>query len=306
MQDFLVKALLVVEESRDGTDAAGVRLQRAFDTLGRRTASLAEDNAQLKRDVVRRGRHETELLASLRSSEEKYKALLAQAQLVQGQLRRLSRNILSAQEEERKEISRELHDEVAQTLAGIGMHLAALKDAASVNTLALRRRIARTQLFVERSVKIVHRFARELRPTVLDDLGLIPALRSYIKTFSERTGLRVGFNAAPAAEYLNSAKRTVIYRVAQEALTNVARHAKASTISVKITKRPRAIGLEVTDNGRAFKVERVLSAIGSPHLGLIGMRERVEMIGGEFRIKSVPGKGTAISAVVPLTATPSH
>ncbi len=116
--------------------------------------------------------------------------MLEQSDHLQEQLRRLSRQILSAQEDERKKISRELHDVIAQTLTGINVRLATLKKEAALNTKGLDRNIARTQRLVEKSVDIVHQFARELRPAVLDDLGLIPALHSFVKIFSKRTGIR--------------------------------------------------------------------------------------------------------------------
>ncbi len=121
--------------------------------------------------------------------------MLEQSDHLQEQLRQLSRQILSAQEEERKEISRELHDVIAQTLTGINVRLAALKKEAAVNTKGLDRNIARTQRLVEKSVDIVHQFARELRPAVLDDLGLIPALHSFMKNFTARTGVRTSFDS---------------------------------------------------------------------------------------------------------------
>ena len=129
--------------------------------------------------------------------------LLEKSERLQEQLRRLSRQVLSAQEEERKEISRELHDVIAQTLTGINVRLAALKKEASLNTSGLDRNIARTQRLVEKSVDIVHRFARELRPAVLDDLGLIPALQSFMKNFGARTGLFAQLTAFAAVENLD-------------------------------------------------------------------------------------------------------
>ena len=136
---------------------------------------------ELKQEIAQRKSVEE----SLRQSEQHYSQLLEQSRQLQEQLRHLSRQILSAQEEERKKISRELHDVIAQTLTGINVRLAALKKEATINTKGLRTKIARTQRLVEKSVDIVHRFARELRPTVLDDLGLIPALHSFMKAFHE-------------------------------------------------------------------------------------------------------------------------
>jgi signal transduction histidine kinase len=220
---------------------------------------------------------------------------------MQEQLRLLSRQLLSAQEEERKMISRELHDQIAQTLTGINIRLAALKTEATVNTKGLQKKISSTQRLVEKSVDIVHRFARELRPTVLDDLGLIPALLSFMKSFNKRTGVRTSLTAFAAVERLDTAKRTVLFRIAQEALNNVARHAHASRVEVNIQKLPDCICMKIKDDGKSFQVHQVLHAKGNKHLGLLGMRERLEMIGGSFGVESAPGKGTTIQAQIPLT-----
>jgi two-component system sensor histidine kinase DegS len=181
------------------------------------------------------------------------------------------------------------------------VRLAALKTEATVNTKGLQNKISSTQRMVEKSVDIVHRFARELRPTVLDDLGLIPALHSFVKSFSKQTSIHIRLTVFAEVEKLDNARRTVLYRVAQEALTNVARHAKASRVDVSIHKLPRAVCLTVKDNGRSFPVQRVLHAKGNNRLGLLGMRERVEMVGGSLSVESAPGKGTTIRAEIPFT-----
>jgi len=152
-------------------------------------------------------------------------------------------------------------------------------------------------------VNIVHRFARDLRPTLLDDLGLIPALHSYMKVFTKRTGVPVHFKVFPGVERLNSVKRTVLYRVAQAALTNVAQHAQANLVDVDIQKNHRFIHMQIKDNGKSFHVERVLFAKKNKRLGLLGMSERVEMVGGSFKVESVKGTGTTIGAHIPLTKT---
>jgi signal transduction histidine kinase len=193
-----------------------------------------------------------------------------------------------------------LHDEIAQTLAGINVQLSALSLDAAVSARGLKRKIASTQRQMGRSIEAVHRFARELRPALLDDLGLIPALRSYLKRFTARTGLRIRFTAFTGVEALDNARRTVLYRVAQEALTNVARHAQASLVPVSIRKIPDAIRLEVADDGRSFQVQRVRSSRANKRLGLLGMRERLEMVGGSLAIASAPGRGTTIRAQIPF------
>jgi signal transduction histidine kinase len=239
---------------------------------------------------------------ALKKSEQYSRQLLAESLVLQRQSRNLSRQILVAQEEERKRISRDLHDQVAQALVGINVHLTTLTQQATVESKGLKQKIARTQRLVEKSVNIVHRFARELRPTVLDDLGLIPALHSFMKSFTKRTGIHIRFTTITTGriEQLDNATRTVLYRVAQEALTNVARHAQASLVEVNIEKLPNAICLKIKDNGKSFQVDRVLHAKKNTRLGLLGMRERVEMVGGSFGVESAPGKGTTIRAQIPF------
>src|SRR6185436_10638169 len=143
------------------------------------------------------------------------------------------------------------------------------------------------------------RFARELRPTVLDDLGLIPALHTFMKTFREQTGIRVSLSAFAAVEQVHGDKRTVLYRVAQEALTNIARHARASRAEVKIQQMNGSICMKIKDDGKGFQTENHLHGKKQRRLGLLGMRERVEMIRGKFTIQSAPGKGTTIRALIP-------
>ena len=261
-----------------------------------RIETLATANRELKQEIVRRLAVEQ----ALKKSEQQSRLLLTQSHDMQEQLRLLSRQLLLAQEEERKKISRELHDVIAQTLAGINVRLATLAKGSTVNNKDLQRDINRTQQLVQESVDIVHRFARELRPTVLDDVGLIPALHTFMKSFREDTGIRVSLSAFAAVEKIHGDKRTVLYRIAQEALNNVARHAGASQAEVKIQKLDGAIHMKIKDNGKGIQEERVLRAKKNKRLGLLGMRERLQMVGGKFAIESAPGKGTTIIAQIPL------
>lgn len=162
------------------------------------------------------------------------------------------------------------------------------------------RNIARTQKLVEKSVNTIHQFARELRPAALDDLGLIPALHAFMKLFAARTGVHSQLTAFAGVERLDSGRRTILYRVAQEALTNVDRHAQATRVDVSIKKHGNGIRMQIKDDGRSFNVERVMQTNGGKRLGLLGMRERVEMVGGEFHVESAAGKGTRVVAVIPL------
>jgi PAS domain S-box-containing protein len=261
----------------------------------RRLGALADANRELRQEIVRRQGVE----ASLKKSERDLSQLLAQSGVMQNQLRRLSRQIISAQEDERKMISRELHDVIAQTLTGINIQLAALAKETRTNPKEFDRNIARTRRLVEHSVEIVHDFARELRPAVLDDLGLVPALHTFMRSFARRTGVHASLKAFAGLEQLDTVKRTVLFRIAQEALTNVARHAQASRVEVSIRELPDCICMRIKDDGKAFEVERVLHGKGSKRLGLLGMRERLEMVGGKFTVESSPGKGTTVRAQIP-------
>jgi signal transduction histidine kinase len=244
---------------------------------------MTASNRKLEQEIIRR------------------KTLEQALKLSEQQLRQLSHEILLAQEAERKRISRELHDTVLQTLVGISVHLASLTPKPSDNPTSLRRKIAQTQLLVEKSLAMVHRFAVELRPTVLDDLGLIPALHTYMKDFMKRTGVRARLTAYAAVNQLPIGQSAVLYRVALEALNNVGIHAQASAVEVRIEKLPDWICLTIKDDGKSFDVKRVLRTKGNGRLGLLGMRERLQMVGGKFSIKSTPGHGTTVTARIPAT-----
>jgi len=262
----------------------------------RRVEVLAASNRKLEAEIVRRQAVET----ALKQSEQQQTRLLEQSRSMQEQLRHLSRQVLQAQEDERKRISRELHDVIAQTLTGINVRLATLKKGAGLKLQDFDRDLELTQKLVEDSVNIVHQFARELRPAVLDDLGLIPALHSFLKNFTAESGIHTHLTAFAGVEALDASRRTILYRVAQEALANVIRHAQASRVEVTIQKHMAGVCMKITDNGKSFSVERVLNAKGRKRLGLLGMRERLEMVGGRFGIASAPGQGTTVSAEMPF------
>jgi signal transduction histidine kinase len=293
---FFAVAITPIEKTHRTARQATTYLKKFIETLSRRTVELAASNLELNLEIAQRKAAEE----ALKKSEHHYSQLLEKSDRLQEQLRQLSRQILSAQEDERKKISRELHDVIAQTLTGINVRLSALKKEAATNTRGLDRNIARTQRLVEKSVNIVHEFARELRPAVLDDLGLIPALHSFVKLFSKRTCIRVHLKVFAGVEQVDTTRRTVLFRVAQEALTNVSRHAHASRVEVNIQRLANGICMKIKDDGKSFEVERMMRSRGRKHLGLLGMRERLEMVGGHFDVESAPGKGTTITARIPF------
>jgi signal transduction histidine kinase len=260
-----------------------------------RTAQLTAANRQLETsdELNRKGK-------------EEFKGLFEESLEMQKKLRRLTHQILTAQEEERKKISRELHDEVVQTLVGLNVELSGLVHGNSAGVRNLKDKIANAQRLVESSVEAVHRFARDLRPTVLDDLGLIPALHAFCVSLARRKKFKIKMTVSRGVEALSSDKRTVLFRVAQEALNNVARHARASRVKLTIAKVPGAILMKISDNGKSFAVKKILVAKNNKRLGLVGMKERVEMVGGRLTIESAPGRGTTVSAEIPFLASPEN
>jgi PAS domain S-box-containing protein len=270
--------------------------RRLAEAVQERLTILTASNVKLEGEIERRRAIEV----SLKQSRREQRELLAKSKVMQEELRYLSRQVLRGQEEERKRISRELHDVIAQTLTGINVRLDGLKKEVGINPRSFERNLMLTQRLVEQSVEVVHRFARELRPAVLDDLGLIPALHSYLEQFTAQTGIHTELKSVAAVEQLDNARRTVLYRVAQAALSNVAQHAKASRVTVVIESVADGVRMEVRDDGISFQVGRVLNSKGNKRLGLLGMRERMDMVGGKFMVESGTGVGTTVIAQVPF------
>lgn len=294
--DFFAGIIQVI--GAGGTEAhEAARVTRTIGTLSGRNVDLATANHDLRQEAIERGKVEE----ALRKSERQCMKALEKSETLKEQMRDMSHQLLTLQEEERTKISRELHDVVAQALVGINVRLATLNTEAGMNAKELGRNISRRQKMIRRSTEIVHKFARDLRPAALDDLGLIPALHSSMKRFTTRTGVRTHLTAFEDVENIGAVKLTVLYRVAQEALANVERHAHASRVDVTIRKDTRFVRMEVSDDGRSFEVQAVLMARKSKRVGLLGMRERVKMVRGSFEIESEPGKGTKVIALIPVT-----
>lgn len=303
VEEFFAEAVAPLEEAHCGAAIARATSVRVSTALSRRTEQLAAERIRARKAAAegRALRHEVAQAA------RRHADLEARSHAVEARMRLLSHRLLSAQEEERMRISRDLHDAIGQTLTGINVGLATLKQSAAADSRDMSEAIATTQRLVERSMKTVHQFAWELRPTLLDDLGLIPALRSYAKTFAARTGLKVSLAVPSKLDPLDVATNTALFRVAQGALSNVERHAHANRARLVIRVTSAAIRLEIRDDGRAFNVARMDRSRRNKHLGLLVMRERIEMVGGTFVINSVQGRGTTVRAEVPLaSSTPAE
>lgn len=229
-------------------------------------------------------------------------ALERQSQAAESELRRLSGQIRTAQELERKYLSRELHDQVGQMLTGLRMELAGMERLNSDSHGELASRMAHSKGIVEQTLKIVRNIAMLLRPSMLDDLGLAPALAWLVKEMSRSSGIEIQADVDPVVDTLPDAHRTCLYRVVQEALTNASRHSSASTIKVTVRADGPWIRGEIADDGRGFEPAprgAILPGIGLKGLGLKGMEERVRELGGLLRVVTAPGAGVRIEIRIP-------
>ena len=211
----------------------------------------------------------------------------------------LSHRLVEVQESERRHIARELHDEIGQSLTAAEMNLqAALQLPANP---ALERRLEMSIKAVEQVLEQVHDLSLSLRPSMLDDLGLEPTLRSYTNRQAELTGIKAEFQAAHLEERLDPIIETECFRIAQEALTNVVRHAQAGSVTVQLTRKNGHLHLAVRDDGIGFNVRALREeAVRGASLGLLSMEERAALAGGGLRFNSIPGKGTEVLAWFPL------
>jgi signal transduction histidine kinase len=211
----------------------------------------------------------------------------------------LSHRLVEVQETERRHIARELHDEIGQSLTAAEMNLQAALQAPG--TAALERRLEDSIQAVERVLEQVHDLSLNLRPSMLDDLGLEPALRWYTHRQAALTGMQAEFRAEQLGERLDSVIETECFRVAQEALTNVVRHAQARAVCVQLSRANGHIHLSVRDNGIGFDVAALREeAVQGASLGLLSMEERTALAGGGLEFKSAPGQGTEVHAWFPL------
>jgi signal transduction histidine kinase len=204
--------------------------------------------------------------------------------------------LVSAQEEERRAISRELHDEVGQSLSALLMEAGNAAARVPPDSAEVRRHVDSIKKLAEASVNVIRNMTLLLRPSMLDDFGLVPALEWQAREISKRSGMRVQVSADDAAAELPDALKTCIYRVVQEALNNCARHAQARTVKVRVEQEPSRIVLTVEDDGRGFDAQRVRG------LGLVGMQERVHHLGGVFAVRSNLGAGTRVAVELPLAS----
>lgn len=270
-------------EERIRAVQSGFRLRVAVISLTALLLGLVLATITIRR--VRRLEHE----AQLRYEE---------AEIARREMQNLSSRLVTAQEEERRNLSRELHDEVGQTMSAMLVELGRLET--SPDPEARGERLKSVRSLAESSVGMVRNMALLLRPSMLDDLGLVAALRWQAREVYRRSGLKVKMVADEIVEDLPDSHRTCVYRVVQEALNNCTRHAQASQVRVVVRRDQHSLSVTVQDDGVGFDPRR------EKGMGLLGMEERVEQLGGSFSIDSSPGHGAVLSILLPLPDAPTH
>jgi two-component system sensor histidine kinase UhpB len=282
-------------------------LRRRFKPLERLIADLeAIDPAQPDGEVL----PNPPAIHEIRRLSDTFHRLLER---IEAERRRSGRLVLRAQEEERKRVARDLHDEVNQALTAVLLRLEAVDQAAPPE---LRAELREAKALASRAMDELLGLARQLRPAALDDLGLAAALDSQVRRFSEQTGIRAELSTSGVPGDLSDDAQLVIYRVAQEALSNAARHAGATRVVVDLDALDGCVELRVRDDGRGFDPPRAGAAEAgfrnsSPELGassngsapgglgIEGMTERARLVGGELQVRSRPGVGTTVKLRVP-------
>lgn len=227
-----------------------------------------------------------------RQYEQEHQQVLA----AQRDLKRLSARLVEAQEIERQALSRELHDQVGQTLTALKIDVARAEQKLDPSQKEIADRLRRARQGAEETLEIIRRLSMLLRPSMLDDIGLSAALSWYAKQFSENTGIRVSLTDDGSADTLPDSHKTSLYRIVQEALTNCARHAEARTAHIHLTSNEDTYVLRIEDDGKGFD-----PANRPRGLGMIGIQERIEEMNGVLKVVSAPGSGAKISVTIPVT-----
>ena len=253
-------------------------------------------NEQLNEEILRRKIVEK----ALRRGEKHLSQLLDQSSELRKQLQKLSNKVLLDQEKERKKISCDLLHVVSKRLTEIHSTLSTIPQKQQLPPEQLTATISHAIKALEQMIQHVQEFANEIYPISLDQIALVPTLRAYLENFTQRTGIQTHLTTSAEVSQVDSTRRTGLFRVAQEALTNIEHHARASSVIVELREETDSLCLKIHDDGCSFEVIDGIRALANDSLGLLGMRARVEMMKGYFHITSAKGKGTTVRAHIPI------
>ncbi|MFM8322481.1 MAG: histidine kinase [Chloroflexota bacterium] len=268
--------------------------------LGRGAGEIYELGQDFDQMAESLQQQEAQLRCLNQELEQRVAARTAELRESRDLLQQYSNYLQNVLEEERKKISREIHDELGQALTGLKMDLRSIKKLLPPDQQQVDEKIAASLQLIDSTIVTMRRISSDLRPGVLDDLGLIAAVEWLVSNFEARTGIEVQLEVDPPEIEIPREMHTGMYRIIQEALTNVMRHSQATQVSILIQGRPDAVRIEISDNGRGFD-EQVLFA-QSRSLGLTGIRERATLIGGEATIIGKTGAGTQVIVCVPVAS----
>lgn len=216
------------------------------------------------------------------------------------QKQQLGLRIIRAQEEERKRVAREIHDGPAQSMANVVLRVEICEKLLEKRPDEVRNELAGLKDIVRKSLQDVRKIIFDLRPMVLDDLGLIPALKRYISEVQEKNSLLVDFRVLGSQERMSGILEIAIFRVIQEALNNVIKHSGARMVDISLEQVPGQVNLRIKDDGCGFNADEALSGSNKDNYGLIGIRERIQLLEGSFKLITAPGKGTDLKVKIPL------
>ena len=235
---------------------------------------------------------------------ETLRSLFLQLEERNRELHALSERAINAQEEERRAIAQSLHDDTGQALSMLIIHLDRIDERIQPRQKELKKQVADARDLASNSLTELRRILSGLRPAILDDLGLVPAIRWYARANLEQVGIRVVVKAPSVPLDLSPAITTTLFRIVQEAVNNVVRHAGAGSVTIILQLTGDTVQLRVEDDGRGFSPgDASRDAVELQRLGLLGIRERAELLGGEFQIESAPEKGTRLQVSIPLGET---
>lgn len=304
----LTRPLQVLTQSAERIAAGDLQVsipRLGEDEVGRLGSSLESMRVALAESLARARSANEELERRVADRTRELQDLYRELQVREERRGQLLRKVISAQEEERKRIARELHDETCQTLAALSMDLEAVGEAPTAE--AMRARLAEASALTRSTIDEVHRVIFALRPSVLDDLGLLPAIRWFATHHVQPEGIAVRCEFEELPERLPPEVETALFRAVQEALSNVARHARAENVLVEASREGEELVLEVEDDGCGFEPQDVSGEAPSGRgLGLMGIRERLELLGGSAHFDSAPGEGTRVVLRVPWPVAESR